>query len=188
MSERADAVRNRAAVLRAAETLFRSADADRVTLARIAQAAGVGKATVLRHFGSLTGMVEAVLAPRTCALREAARSGPPPLGPGGPPEEALHSFLDALFDFVRDNRALIRALEHRSPDAYYANPASQWWLAELRHRLHAARPSADSDYLAHALFTALRADVMDYLRTTRGMSPQRLRQGLHSLVPPPPPN
>jgi AcrR family transcriptional regulator len=182
--ERADVTRNRAAVLQAADALFRSQDADHVTLARIAETAGVGKATVLRHFGSLTGMVEAVIAPRVGALRDAASSGPPPLGPGGPPEDALHCFIDALFDFVLDNRALIRALEHRGPDAYYANPASQWWIDELRRRIHTARPAADSDYLAHAVFTAMRADVLDYLRSARQMSPERLREGLHTLIPP----
>ncbi|MEU1662920.1 helix-turn-helix domain-containing protein [Streptomyces sparsogenes] len=184
MVERADVTRNRAAVLQAADALFRTEDADRVTLARVAEAAGVGKATVLRHFGTLTGVVEAVIAPRVAALRDAASSGPPPLGPGGPPEDALHCFIDALFDFVLDNRALIRALEHRSPDAYYANSASQWWIGELRRRIHTARPAADSDYLAHAVFTAMRADVLDYLRSARQMTPERLRKGLHSLVPP----
>jgi len=182
--ERADVTRNRAAVLGAADALFREEGAGRVTLALIAEAAGVGKATVLRHFGSVTGMVEAVLAPRVGALRAAATSGPPPLGPGGPPEETLHRFIDALFDFVLDNRVLIRALENRSPDAYYANPASQWWIDELRRRIRTARPAADSDYLAHAVFTAMRADVVDYLRSARKMSPERLREGLHTLIPP----
>jgi len=182
--ERADVIRNRAAVLDAADVLFRAEGAGHVTLARVAESAGVGKATVLRHFGSLTGMVEAVLAPRVGALREAASSGPPPLGPGGPPEAALHCFIDALFDFVLDNRALIRALEHRSPDAYYANPASQWWIDELRRRIGTVHPSADSDYLAHIVFTAMRADIVDHLRSDRKMSADRLRAGLHTLVPP----
>ncbi|WP_306323930.1 MULTISPECIES: TetR/AcrR family transcriptional regulator [unclassified Streptomyces] len=183
MVERADVTRNRAAVLRAADVLFREEDGGRVTLARIAESAGVGKATVLRHFGSLTGTVEAVLAPRVSALRDAAVDGPAPLGPGGPPEDALHCFIDALFDFVLANRTLIRALEHRGPDAYYANPASQWWIQELRRRIRAARPAADSDYLAHIVFTAMRADVVDHLRTDRDMEPERLRKGLHSLLP-----
>ncbi|WP_028922441.1 TetR/AcrR family transcriptional regulator [Pseudonocardia acaciae] len=182
MGERADAVRNRAAVLRAAEDLFRRDDLEHVTLARIADAAGVGKATVLRRFGDLTGVVEAVIAPRVTALRDALRTGNPPLGPGGRPPERLHAYLDALLDFVLDNRALIRALENRRPHAYYANPASRFWIDELGRRIHAAHPDADADYLAHAVFTALRADVIDYLRTDRRMSTDRIRAGLHALV------
>jgi AcrR family transcriptional regulator len=175
-------IRNRAAVLNAADALFRRDDLDRVTLARIAETAGVGKATVLRRFGSLEGVVEAVLAPRVTALRNAVSAGDPPLGPGGPPDAGLHAFLDALLDFVLDNRALIRALEHSRPDAYYANPASRFWISELSHRIHAARHPADADYLAHVVFTALRADVIDYLRADQKMSIERLRGGLHSLV------
>jgi AcrR family transcriptional regulator len=152
VGERADAVRNRAAVLTAAEALFRQ-DAP-VTLARVAEAAGVGKATVLRRFGDLNGLVEAVLAPKVAAL----------------------------LDFVLDNRTLIRALEHRRPHAYYANPASRFWIGELSRRLHAARPDEDADYLAHAVFTAMRADVIDYLNVEQGMSTDRIRTGLHALV------
>jgi hypothetical protein len=42
--------------------------------------------------------------------------------------------------------------------------------------------AADADYLAHAVFTALRADVIDYLRTSQNMSTERIRAGLHALV------
>jgi AcrR family transcriptional regulator len=184
MTERADAVRNRTAVLDAADTLLRRDDLGRITLARIAETAGVGKATVLRHFGDLGGVVEAVIAPRVAGLQEAVRSGHPPLGPGGPAEDRLHAFVDALFDFVLDNRALIRALEHRRPNAYYANPASQFWISELSRRIHAAHPTADAEHLAHVVFTAMRADVVDYLRGHQNMSTERLRAGLHALIAP----
>jgi AcrR family transcriptional regulator len=182
VSERADAIRNRAAVLDAAESLFRQGDPGRVTLARIAETAGVGKATVLRRFGDLNGLVEAVIAPKVAALRETIRTGNPPLGPGGAPGERLHAYVDALLDFVLDNRTLIRALEDRRPHAYYANPASQFWITELTERLHAADPAADAGYLAHAVFTAMRADVIDYLRVEQHMSTDRIRAGLHVLA------
>lgn len=182
MSQRADAIRNRAVVLNAAEELFRQDEPGRITLARIAETAGVGKATVLRRFGDLNGLVEAVVAPKVTALRDAIRAGDPPLGPGGSPSARLHVYLDALFDFVLDNRALIRALEHRRPHAYYANPASQFWIDELARRLTAAGPAVDAEYLAHAVFTALRADVIDYLVTEQNMSTARIRAGLHTLA------
>ena len=184
MSQRADAIRNRATVLDAAEALFRQDNPGRITLARIAETAGVGKATVLRRFGDLNGLVEAVLAPKVTTLQNAIRTGSPPLGPGGSPRERLHVYLDALLDFSLDNRALIRALEHRRPHAYYANPASQFWIDELTRRIHAAHPAADAEYLAYAVFTALRADVTDYLRTEQHMSIDRIRTGLHALATP----
>lgn len=184
MSQRADAIRNRAAVLDAAETLFRRHEPGAITLARVAETAGVGKATVLRRFGDLNGLIEAVLAPKVTALRDAVHGGDPPLGPGGTPHARLHVYLDALLDFSLDNRALIRELEHRRPHAYYANPASRFWIDELTRRLHAAHPAADAEYQAHALFTALRADVTDYLRTERHMTIDRIRTGLHALAGP----
>ncbi|KAB1916412.1 TetR/AcrR family transcriptional regulator [Micromonospora sp. AMSO31t] len=184
MGERADAARNRAAILDAAESLFQRADLDHVSLERIAQVAGVGKATVLRRFGDLLGLVDALIAPRVAALQDRVRSGEPPLGPGGDPVARLHAYLDALLDFVLDSRTLIRALEHYGPYAYYANPASQFWIGELTDRIRAARPTVDAGYLAHAVFTALRADVVDYLQQHRHMDAERIRAGVHSLADP----
>ncbi|WP_349258309.1 TetR/AcrR family transcriptional regulator [Stackebrandtia sp.] len=184
MSERVDAARNRAAVLAAAEALFQREDLDHVSLASIAEAAGVGKATVLRRFGDLLGLVDALIAPRVVVLRDRVRSGEPPLGPGGGATERLHAYLDALFDFVLDNRTLIRALEQYGPYAYYDNPASRFWIEELADRLRAARPTVDAEYLAHAVFTALRADVIDYLRQFPHMDTPRIRAGIHALADP----
>jgi AcrR family transcriptional regulator len=182
VGERADAARNRSAVLAAAEGLFARDDLDHVGLARIADAAGVGKATVLRGFGTLMGLVEAVIAPKVAALRHAVEAGPAPLGPGGEPGERLAAYLDALLDFVLANRGLIRALEHRGPNAYYDNPASRFWIDELARRIVAVQPGQDAEFHAHVLFTALRADVLDHLRDDRHMTVDRIRAGLHVLA------
>jgi AcrR family transcriptional regulator len=182
VAERADAVRNRAAVLDAAEALFQREDLEHVSLARIAQAAGVGKATVTRRFGDLLGLVDALIAPRVAALQERVRSGEPPLGPGGDAVVRLHAYLDALLDFALENRTLIRALERYGRYAYYANPASQFWIEELADRIHTARPTVDAGYLAHSIFTALRADVIDYLREHQHMDTERIRAGVHALA------
>lgn len=184
--ERADAARNREAILAAAEDLFDQGGAQAVSMTDIAAAAGVGKGTVFRRFGDRIALIKAILQPRAIALREAVQSGPPPLGPGAAPDEALHSFLDALFDFFWTNRGLMRALGHRGSNAYYTNPASQFWIAELTRRLQAARPDDDAGYLAHTVFTAMRSDMIDYLVTTEDMPLDRIRAGLHQLAAPPP--
>lgn len=181
-SERADAARNREAILAAATVLLDGEDALDVSMQDIAVAAQVGKGTVFRRFGDRTSLVQAVIEPRVAALRHAVESGPPPLGPGAPAPSALHAYLDGLFDFVWANRGLIRALEHLGPHIYYANDASQFWIAELTRRISIALPDADASYLAHAVFTALRADVLEYLVSVLGMSPGRIRRGIHSLV------
>ncbi len=180
--ERVDAARNRAAILAAAATLFDRDGAESVSMSDIAEAAGVGKGTVFRRFGDRTALIEAVLMPRVNALSQQVEHGAPPLGPGGSPAEATRAYLDALLDFVVGNRTLIRALENRGPNVYYANASSRYWIAELTRRLTVARPEEDADYLAHVLFTALRADVVDYLMTAREMPLRRIRAGLHTLA------
>ncbi|CUU54687.1 DNA-binding transcriptional regulator, AcrR family [Parafrankia irregularis] len=180
--ERADAARNRAAILAAAAELFDRDGVEEVSMNDIARHAGVGKGTIFRRFGDRTALIEAVLLPRAAAMRRLVHHGPPPVGPGGEPLEALHALLDTLFDFVWANRTLIRALEHRVPHSYYAHSSSRYWLDELARRLTITHPHDDTEYLTHILSTALRADVVDYLVSVRGMALDQVRTGLHRLA------
>ncbi|RKN39286.1 TetR/AcrR family transcriptional regulator [Streptomyces hoynatensis] len=141
-------------MLAAASELLDRGDVVTVSVQDIAQAAGVSKAAVFRHFGDRSGLIRHILEPRATTLREAVTGGPPPLGPGAAPADALAAYLDALFDFVCRNRVLIRAFEYLGPDAYYSNDASRFWIAELRRRLSVVNPRRDTDYLAYAVFTA----------------------------------
>ncbi|OAA27680.1 transcriptional regulator [Frankia sp. EI5c] len=181
-TERADAARNRAAILAAAAELFDRDGVEQVSMNDIARAAGVGKGTIFRRFGDRTALIEAVLLPRAASMRRLVDNGPPPLGPGGEPDDALHAYLDALLDFVWANRTLIRALEHRVPHSYYAHSSSQYWLHELTRRLAVTHPHDDTDYLTYMLSTALRADVIDYLVSERQMDLDNVRAGLHRLA------
>lgn len=181
VSERADAVRNRAAILAAAADLFDGGSTS-VSMNDIAEAAGVGKGTVFRRFGDRTALIHALLQPRSAALRETIEHGPPPLGPGGAPADALRAYLDALLEFIWANRAIIRAFENCGLHPYYTSPYSQYWIGELRRRLSATHPDTALDYLAHILFTALRADFVDYLVSACGMPLDDVRDGLHHLA------
>lgn len=148
----------------------------------IAAAAGVGKGMVFRRFTDRTGLVLALIEPRSAELREAVRSGPAPLGPGGTPARRLEAFVEALFDFVWRNRPLIRALENLRPDAYYANDASRFWIDHLTECIAAAAPKRDAEYLAHAVFTSLRADVIEYLLHARRLTRERIQRGVLDLT------
>ena len=59
--ERADAARNRARVLAAAERVFAARDGREVTMEQLAAAAGVGKATLYRRYGSKEELVRAAI-------------------------------------------------------------------------------------------------------------------------------
>lgn len=68
VAERADAARNREAILTAATDLFDRAGVETVSMNDIAEAAGVGKGTLFRRFSSRTALIEAVLTRRAEAL------------------------------------------------------------------------------------------------------------------------
>src|SRR2546429_9553028 len=80
--ERADAARNRAAVLQAAARLFAEHGVAAVSMDQVAAAAGGGKGTVFRRFGDKAGRAGALLATREGGLQKASFGGAPPPGPG----------------------------------------------------------------------------------------------------------
>ena len=79
--ERGDAARNRALLLDAARRLIAERGADAVTMDDIAAAAGVGKGTLFRRFGSRAGLMIVLLDEDERAEQQAFLFGPPPLGP-----------------------------------------------------------------------------------------------------------
>ena len=78
--ERGDAARNRALLLDAARRLIAERGADAVSMDDIAAAAGVGKGTLFRRFGSRAGLMMVLLDEDERANQEAFLFGPPPLG------------------------------------------------------------------------------------------------------------
>src|ERR1700722_4873808 len=108
--ERADAVRNRRAILAATEALLAVHRPQDISIEQVALAAGVGKGTVFHRFGSRMGLMTALMIERAQALTEAVASGPPPLGPGAPDRERLLAFLDAVIEVVGRNKSLLAEL------------------------------------------------------------------------------
>ena len=84
-SERADAARNRRAILRATEELLAGGGTGHVSVDRVAAAAGVGKGTVFRRFGNRNGLFQALLADRAAQLLADIHAGAAPLGSNAPP-------------------------------------------------------------------------------------------------------
>jgi AcrR family transcriptional regulator len=103
---RADARRNRARVLAAAQEAF----ADKgpgVPLDEIARRAGVGAGTVYRHFPSKESLFEAVVLDGVERLSEQARERLDAPDPG----RAFFDFLDIVAEQAMLNRALCEAIE-----------------------------------------------------------------------------
>ena len=183
--ERADAARNRAAVLDAAERLFAERGIDGVSMDAVAAAAGVGKGTLFRRFGDKAGLAVALLDERERELQEAVLSGPPPLGPGPPdhpppPLERLAAFVAAYLRYALANLDLIRMSETASPGARYRIGAYRFWHRHVALLLAQARPDRDAAADAHALLAPLAAE---HLRATVAeLGEQRVRRSLLGLL------
>ncbi|MDH6484171.1 helix-turn-helix domain-containing protein [Streptomyces sp. SAI-127] len=176
---RKDAVRNRAAVLAAADSLFaRCESPEAVTMADIAAAAGVGKGTLFRAFGDRTGLIQALYAERLEPVRNAVEEGPPPLGPAAPPLERVPALLDALLCFKLDNRHLALALEETGSGSPYQAEHYERWHSTLQAVLERIPGLTDSAFTAHALLAATRADLVEHLVGHQHMPREQLRADL----------
>src|ERR1700709_1012352 len=105
--ERGDAARNRALLLEAARRLIAERGPDTVSMDDIAAAAGVGKGTVFRRFGSRAGLMMVLLDEDERAFQEAILFGPAPLGPAAAPTERLLAFGRERLRFVQTHQALL---------------------------------------------------------------------------------
>jgi AcrR family transcriptional regulator len=108
-STRRDAVRNRARLARAAAAAFREDGLD-VAVDAIAKRAGVGVATLYRHFPTkldlIVAVTEAVLEDLEAAAREALGA-----------DDVLRAFLTAAMQQQHENRGFLEAItQHALPD------------------------------------------------------------------------
>ncbi|MGP3757230.1 transcriptional regulator, TetR family [Streptomyces sp. LamerLS-316] len=176
---RKDAARNRQAVLAAADALFaRGESPEGVTLADIAAAAGVGKGTLFRAFGDRPGLLRALYEARLEPVREAVEAGPPPLGPATPPQQRVPALLDTLLCFKLDNRSLMLALEEGGSSSPYQAEHYERWHGLLAAMLGQIPGLTDSDFTAHALLAATRADLVEHLAGHEGLPRETMRAQL----------
>jgi AcrR family transcriptional regulator len=103
---RADAERNRAALLDAAAAVFVASGVD-APVRDIAAAAGVGLGTIYRHFPTRADLVVAVYRHQVEACAEA---GDALLAGEGPPYVALTSWIDQFVDLLVTKHGLAAAL------------------------------------------------------------------------------
>ncbi|MGW3042036.1 TetR/AcrR family transcriptional regulator [Kitasatospora sp. NPDC001159] len=177
--ERADAARNRAAVLEAAARLFAEHGAEAVSMDQVATAAGVGKGTLFRRFGDKAGLGVALLDARERELQEAILRGPAPLGPGAEPGERLAAFVDAYLDYLLEHLDLVRMSETASRGARYRVGAYRFWHRHTAILLTDAG-AADPEHDAHALLAALAAEHVAALLPELGE--RRIRAGALGLA------
>ncbi|QXJ19723.1 TetR/AcrR family transcriptional regulator [Actinomadura graeca] len=178
-AERADALRNREAVLAAADALFtRSGSPHSVSMDDIAAAAGVGKGTLFRRFGDRAGLIAALIAARLEPLRQAQDTG----GRSVPPRQRVLDLLDASLRFKIENRHLMSAAEDAGLGSPYQAGHYGWWHGALREALGQVPGVGDADFTAHALLAAVRADLVVHLIDDEEKDPEALRASLAAYV------
>ncbi|MFF9203939.1 TetR/AcrR family transcriptional regulator [Streptomyces sp. NPDC014986] len=108
--KRADAQRNRQTVLTAAAEVFVTSGVD-APIRQIAARAGVGMATIYRHFPTRADLVTAVYRHQIEACAEA---GPNLLASADSPLDALRQWVDLFVDFLVTKHGLADALQSDS--------------------------------------------------------------------------
>ena len=188
--ERADAQRNRRAILAATEKLLATRRPQDISMEQVAVVAGVGKGTVFHRFGNRTGLMRALMIERAQALEEAVTAGPPPLGKGAPDRDRLLAFLDAIVDVVSRNKSLLAELGHsaaaalsaKEPEAHEggSHPVYEFWHGHVSSLIAAQRPDADAELIAHIILGSLHSEPILGGLTTGG--PHRLSTAIRALT------
>ena len=178
--ERGDAARNRALLLEAARRLIAERGAGVVTMEDIAAAAGVGKGTVFRRFGSRAGLMMVLLDEDERVSQQAFMFGPPPLGPDAPPLDRLLAFGRDRLHFAHTHHELLSAA-NRDPQSRYG-AAAMVLRTHVRVLLASAGTTGDLDSQTDALLALLEADYIEYQLIERGHTLRMLGDAWESLA------
>lgn len=174
--ERADALRNRQLLLETAANLFRQQGAAQVTMSAIAEAAGVGKGTLYRHFSDKGALILALLDTDMQALQTrvlAMLASPQPV------EDKLRWFLQEAAHYVIAHLELLLESVDTRPEAIRLHPAHDWWRMTLYGLLRQIPTCAEPDIAADVLYLMLDVQTIRYQHFARDYSPERIVYGLH---------
>src|SRR4051812_43895403 len=141
---RADAARNRGQLLAVATRVFMSADTE-PSMRAIAREAGVGIATLYRHFPTRESLVDAVYREQVARLTDGARELLAEL----PPAAALRRWMELFGDWIATKNGMLETLLRMIESGEIAHAQTQTdLLAAIDQILDAGRVTGD-----------LRADV-----------------------------
>jgi AcrR family transcriptional regulator len=159
--------RTRAAVLEAAADLVAQRGTD-VSMAELAEAAGVGRATLYRHFPTREALIEAAYANEVDRLCASA----PELLAAHPPDVALAEWMDGFVSYAAAKRGMKSALQAVGAGESHVFAGARAKLLEAIAMLLAAGVDA----------TTQRSDV-DADDVLRGVAGRRRRAGAHAAAP-----
>lgn len=167
-------------VMAAAVRLWRRRDWDQVTLAEIAEEAGVTTQTVLRRFGSKDGVIDACLAERASGV-EARRDA----APVGDPDGALEVLL-AHYEADGDDVLRTVGLEERSEVArrivQHGRRFHRQWCARVFAPYLPAPSASGHERRLDAFVAATDLYLWKLLRRDLGRTPAQTRDVLATIL------
>lgn len=176
--QRADAQKNYTLLLETARTLFDEQGVDAVSMSAIADAAGVGKGTLYRHFSNKQDLCQALLDQTQRDLQaralERLRSQTDPL-------TNLRWFVREVAIFVDQNAAFL-CTGTGTEQLMLTHPAHLWWRQTIHGLLTQINPPGDIEYSADTLYAMLDVHTIYFQRETLSYTRDRLLNGLDRLI------
>ena len=174
---RADALKNRELLLQTAQRLFARSGVDAVTMSEVAEAAGVGKGTLYRHFANKVELCQVLVDQdqRDLQNRTLVR-----LRESGDPRADLEWFLREVTAFVLRNQSLVFA--EASIGLLLDHPAHLWWRQTIRGLLLRLSPQIDVEYAADVFFIMLDPRTIHFQLTARAYDSARITNGLIAVL------
>ena len=176
---RSDAVKNHALLLATAQELFDEQGLDNVSMASIAEAAGVGKGTLYRHFRNKSDLAHALLDQDMHDLQDRTLRR---FQNQGAPLEDLHWFLEQIVRFVDRNQALLCIAAEHDLTSVLASPAHQWWRQTIRALLTRIPAVRDVDYMTDVLYVMIDVRTIYFQKQTLGYDTDRILDGLQTTL------
>lgn len=177
--KRADALENHALLLETAQHLFAENGVENVSMSAIAEAAGVGKGTLYRHFPNKVALCQALLDEDQRALQARTFSH---LREQGNSLDQLRWFLGEAFAFVSRNLTLLYVDGLNGVYSTLDHPAHLWWRLTIRGLIARANPNVDADISADALYVLLDPRTIAFQRNTLGYDHDRIISGMLALA------
>lgn len=174
---RADAARNYQLLLATARQLFDEHGVSAITMSQIAQAAGVGKGTLYRHFADKAALCHALLDENMHAFQERVLAR---LMQRGDPRLDLRWFLEEAMSYSLTHAELLCEAAAYA-DEFLLHPAHLWWRQTIFGLLQRARVPGDLGYLADLLYVLVDVRTLTYQQRS-GYSAERMRAGLRQTL------
>lgn len=186
---RRDAVENRERILEEARRLFAEYGIEAVSMHRIAKAAGVGQATLYRHYahkGDVCRDLMGESAERAIEELEAYLRD----SEGRPALERLDGVIGRLVVFIEEKLPYLAAIGEACAGEYRTKKFNLPWYRWMHGivagllddaQAEGAIPPADVSFTADALLAALSPDMYQYQREERSLSRQQIVEGVRRL-------